>query len=56
MKGTLLKYFTYQGQCKENNYGIIDDDDVYEVIGNIYENLELLEKEAQTEHVDKTRG
>ncbi|MGN0192995.1 MAG: YopX family protein [Candidatus Gastranaerophilaceae bacterium] len=25
------------------NYGIIDDDDVYEVIGNIYENPELLE-------------
>lgn len=27
------------------NYGIIDDDDVYEVIGNIYENPELLEVE-----------
>ena len=25
------------------NYGIIDDDDIYEVIGNIYENSELLE-------------
>lgn len=25
------------------NYGIINDDDVYEVIGNIYENPELLE-------------
>lgn len=24
------------------NYGIINDDDVYEVIGNIYENKELL--------------
>ena len=23
------------------NYGIIDDDDIYEVIGNIYENSEL---------------
>ena len=26
------------------NYGIIDDDDIYEVIGNIYENPELLEE------------
>ena len=26
------------------NYGIIDDDDVYEVIGNIYENPELLKE------------
>ena len=25
------------------NYGIMNDDDVYEVIGNIYENPELLE-------------
>ena len=27
------------------NYGIINDDDVYEVIGNIYENPELLKEE-----------
>lgn len=27
------------------NYGVFDDDDVYEVIGNIYENKELLEEE-----------
>ena len=26
------------------NYGIIDDDDIYEVIGNIYENPELLKE------------
>ena len=26
------------------NYGIINDDDVYEVIGNIYENPELLKE------------
>ena len=28
------------------NYGIINDDDVYEVIGNIYENPELLKEES----------
>lgn len=28
------------------NYGVFDDDDVYEVIGNIYENKELLESEG----------
>ena len=27
-------------------YGIINDDDVYEVIGNIYENPELLKEEG----------
>ena len=26
------------------NYGMIDDDDIYEVIGNIYENPELLKE------------
>ena len=29
------------------NYGIINDDDVYEVIGNIYENPELLKEKDQ---------
>ena len=29
------------------NYGIINDDDVYEVIGNIYENPELLKEEER---------
>ena len=29
------------------NYGIIDDDDVYEVIGNVYENPELLKEEGK---------
>ena len=33
-------YFDYE------NYGIIDDDDVYEVIGNIYENPELLKEKS----------
>ena len=27
-------------------YGVFDDDDIYEVIGNIYENKELLESEG----------
>lgn len=38
----VVKWNDLRCRFETENYGIIDDDDIYEVIGNIYENPELL--------------
>ena len=41
----VVEWNDFRCRFDTENYGIINDDDVYEVIGNIYENPELLKKE-----------
>ena len=38
----VVKWNDLRCMFSTENYGMIDDDDIYEVIGNIYENPELL--------------
>ena len=40
----VVKWNDLRCRFDTENYGIINDDDVYEVIGNIYENPELLKE------------
>ena len=40
----VMKWNGLRCRFETEHYGIIDDDDVYEVIGNIYENPELLKE------------
>ena len=40
----VIEWTDLRCRFETENYGIIDDDDVYEVIGNIYENPELLKE------------
>ena len=40
----VVKWNDLRCRLDTENYGIINDDDVYEVIGNIYENPELLKE------------
>ena len=40
----VVKWNDLRCRFDTENYGIIDDDDIYEVIGNIYENPELLKE------------